>query len=66
MKLLIWKGIVQFRFRYKKSIEKFNKFGKHFIFASKGIDIKVGNYYSASITQTLIFDVSEVIIWLFK
>ena len=63
MKLLIWKGIVQFRFRYKKSIEKF---GKHFIFASKGIDIKVGNYYSASITQTLIFDVSEVIMWLFK
>ena len=40
MKLLIWKSIVQFRFRYKKHIEIFNKFGKHFIFVSKGIDIK--------------------------
>ena len=66
MKLLIWKGIVQFRFRYKKYIEIFNKFGKHFIFVSNGIDIRVTYYYSAWITQTLSFDVSEVISWLFK
>ena len=61
MKLHIWKGIVQFRFRYKKYIEIFNKFGKHSTFASKGIDIKVTCYYSAWIPQTLVFDFSEVI-----
>ena len=41
MELLIWKGVVQFRFRNKKYIEIFNKSGKHFIFVSKGIDIRV-------------------------
>ena len=61
MKLFIWKGIVQSRVRYKKYIESFDKFGKHFIFVSKGIDIKVTYYYSAWIPQTLIFDVNKVI-----
>ena len=60
MKLLIWKGIVQFRLRNKKYIEIFSKFGKHFIFVSKGGDVKVTYYYRTWITQTLIFDVSEV------
>ena len=32
----------------------------------KRIDIKMTYYYSAWITQTLNFDVSEVISWLFK
>ena len=66
MKLFIWKGIVQSRFKYKKYIETFDKFGKNFIFVSKGIDIKVSYYYSAWIPQTLIFDVNEVISWLLK
>ena len=66
MKLLIWKGIVQFRFGNKKYIGIFNKCAKNFIFVSKGIDIKMTYYYSAWITQTLNFGVSEVISWLFK
>ena len=49
----VYMKLIQFRFRYKKYIEIFNKLGKHFIFVSKGIDIKVTYYYSAWIPQSL-------------
>ena len=58
MKLLISKGGVQVRFRNKKYIEIFNKFGKRCIFLI--IDIKVTYYFSVWVRQTLIY-VSEVI-----
>ena len=47
IKLLIWNGIVQFRFRNNKYIEIINKNGKHFIFVSKENNIKVAYYYIA-------------------
>ena len=55
--MLIRMFIVQFRFRNKKHIETFNKFGKHFIFVSKGLGIKVTYHYSVWIPQMLMFDV---------
>ena len=66
MKLLIWKRIVQFRFRNKKYVEIFNKLGKRFKFVLKGIYIKMTYYYSVWIPQTLVFDVIKAIRGVFK
>ena len=55
--MLISEGDVQFGSKNKT----LNKFGKHFIFVSKEIDIKVNYYYSTWVVQMLIFDISPVI-----
>ena len=51
MKLHIWKGGIQFRFRNEKHNEIFNNFNKHFTCVSEEIDTKVTCYYSTSVRK---------------